>query len=131
MRFGIRRVDKLAGNKAVWNLRSELVCFCNRAFHAFGAVGQHQFRAVGFHQLTAFHRHSFGHHDDNPVAFCCCHGRKTDTGIAGRRFDNDRTGLQLAALFGVFNHGFRNTVLDRTGRIEVFQLREQLCFQIQ
>ena len=127
--LGVGGVYKLAGNEAVGNLLGQLICLGNGTLHALGALGEHQLRAIGLHQLAALHAHGIRHDDDDAVAPCRCHGRKTDAGIAGGRLNNDGAGLQSASCFCVVDHGLGDPVLYGTGGVEVFQLYQNLGLQ--
>ena len=123
VRLRVRRVHKLAGDKAVGNLRRQLVRFGDRPLHALSALGQHQLRAVRLHQLPPLHRHGVGHHDDDAVAPRRGDRRKPDAGVAGGRLNDDRAGLQPPVCLRVVEHRLGDAVLDRAGGIEIFQLR--------
>ena len=45
--LGVRRVDKLAGDEAVRDLRGQLVGLGDGALHALGAFGQDELGAIG------------------------------------------------------------------------------------
>ena len=126
VRGGVRRVDKLPGDKAVRDLLRKFVCLGDRALHALRAFGQHQLRAVCLHQLAALHRHGLGHHNDDAVTARCRHRGKPDAGVAAGRLDDDRVGLQQSLCLGVVDHRLGNAVLDRSGGVEVFQLCQYL-----
>ena len=126
----VGRVHKLAGHKAVGNFLGQLVRLGNGTLHALGTVGQHQLGAVGLHQLAALHAHRLGHNDDDAVAAGGGHGGQTNAGVAGGRLDDDRAGLQLAGGLGIVNHRLGNAVLDRAGGVEIFQLAQNLGFQV-
>ena len=55
---------------------------------------------------------------------------KANAGIAGGRLNNHGTGLQQTLLLGIINHGLGNAILYAAGRVEVFQLSQNLCFQV-
>ncbi len=88
VRLGIRRVDKLPRNKAVFDFFGEFIRLRNRARHALCAVGQYQFRTVRFHQLSAFYAHRFGHGDNDFIPADSRHRAKTDACIARSRLNN-------------------------------------------
>jgi hypothetical protein len=56
------------------------------------------------HRLPPLERLMLGHHEDHPISLDCGNHRQRDTGIAGGRFDQRVTGLDVAALFGFDNH---------------------------
>ena len=125
----VGRVDKLTGDKAVGDLRSQLVGLCDRTLHALRAVREHELRAIGLHDLAALHAHGLRHNDDDAVASGRGDGRQADAGVAGGRLDDDRAGLEDALGLCVIDHGLGDTVLDRTGRVEVLQLSQDLGLQ--
>ena len=121
VRFWIRGVDKLSGDKTVRNFFGKRFCFFNRALHAFCAFGKHQLRTVCLHQLATFDRHGIRHHDDEAVPAGSGDRCQADPGIAGGRFNDGRPRFEYAALFCIVNHGLGDTVFDRSGRVQVFQ----------
>ena len=58
-------------------------------------------------------------------------GGQADAGVAGGRLNDDGAFLQQALRLGVVDHGAGHAVLDRTGGIEVFELGENLCLQVE
>ena len=71
-----------------------------------------------------------GHHDDDAVALGGCHSGQTDASIAGGRLNDHGTFLQQALFLGIIDHLFGDAILDRTGRIEVFQLGNDVGRQL-
>ena len=130
MHSRVRRVHKLPRNKAVRNFRRQLVRLGNRALHALRAFAEHQLRAVGLHQLAALDAHRLRHHNDDAVAACRRDGRQADARVAGGRLDDDAARLERALSFRIVNHALRNTILDRTGGIEILQLGQNMCVQV-
>ena len=49
---------------------------------------------------------------------------KTDAGIAGRAFDHEAAGLEIAALFSFQDHLFAGAILDRLAGIHELGLAE-------
>ena len=78
MGLGVRRVDKLAGDEAVRDLRGQLVGLGDGALHALGAFGQDELGAVGLHELAALDGHGLRHDDDDAVASGGSDGGKAD-----------------------------------------------------
>ena len=118
----VGRVDELTGDKAVGDLRGQLVGLCDRTLHALRAVREHELRAIGLHDLAALHAHGLRHNDDDAVASGRGDGRQADAGVAGGGLDDDGARLEHAALLRVLDHGQRHAVLHGTGRVEVLEL---------
>ena len=131
MNRGVRGVDELSGNKRALDLCGKLIRFGDRALHTLGAIGQHQFGAVCLHQLSALDRHGLGHDDDDAVASCGGDCGKSDTGIAGGRLDNDAAFFEQSFFLGVVDHRLGDTILDRSGGIEVLELCEDGRLKVQ
>ena len=55
---------------------------------------------------------------------------ETNAGVAGGRFNDHGTGLQLAGGLGIVDHLLGNAILDRAGGVEVFQLGQNGGLQI-
>ena len=130
MHSRVRRIDKLSRNKAVGNLRRQLIRLGDCALHALRALAQHQLRAIRLHQLAAFDAHGFRHDDDDAVASRRRNGRQTDARVAGCRFDDDAAFLEQSLRFRVVNHALGNAVLHRTGGVEILQLRQNMRVQV-
>ena len=127
---GIGGVYKLAGDEATRDFLCQFIGLGNGTLHALGTLGEHQLCAVGLHNLAALHTHGLGHHNDDAVAAGGCHGGKANAGIAGGWLNNHSTGLQQPLLLGIINHGLGNAILYAAGRVEIFQLSQNLCFQV-
>ena len=76
-------------------------------------------------QLAALDRGVLRHHADQLVTTLRRHHGERDAGVARRRLQDRRAGLQQAVLLGGLHHVQRGTILDRTGRVAVFELRPQ------
>ena len=126
----VGRVYELAGDEGIRDLLCQLVGLGNGTLHAFGTLAQHQLCTVSLHQLAALHAHGLGHHDDDAVALGGCHSGQTDASIAGGRLNDHGTFLQQALFLGIIDHLFGDAILDRTGRIEVFQLSNDVGRQL-
>ena len=126
----ICRIDKLSRDKAVRDLLRQLIRLGDGTLHSLGAFRQHQLRAICLHQLTALDAHRLRHDDDDAVSARGGDGCQTDTGVARGRLDDDRTRLQQAFFLGIVDHLLGDAVLDRSRRIEVFQLRQNAGIQI-
>ena len=121
------RVYELAGDEAVRGFLCQLVSLCDRAGHALGTFGQNQLRAVSLEHIAALDGHGFRHGQDDVVAAGRRNSRQTDTGVAGGRLDDGRARLECAGSLGLIDHCVCDTVLDRTGRIEILELGENGC----
>ena len=131
MGLGVRRVDKLAGDEAVRDLRGQLVGLGDGALHALGAFGQDELGAVGLHELAALDGHGLRHDDDDAVTAGGGDGGQTDAGIAGGGLNDDGAGLELAGGLGVVDHFLCDAVLNGAGGVEVFELGEDLRLEVQ
>ena len=130
MRCRISRISELARDKAVRRAFSKLLCFSNRALHALRTIGQHQLCAIGLQQVAAFNAHRFRHGQNNFVATRSSYRCQTDTGVAAGGLNNSSPRLQRTLCFCVVNHCLSNSILYAASRIEVFQLAQNLCFQL-
>ena len=126
----IGRVHELAGDEGIGDLLCQLIGLGNGTLHALGTLAQHQLGTVSLHQLAALHAHGLGHHDDDAVTLGGSHGGQTDAGVAGGWLNDDGTFLQQTLCLGVIDHLFGNAVFDRTGRIEIFQLGQNMSGQV-
>ena len=124
-------VIELVGDEAARDLRRQLPGLLDGRGHALAAGGQHQLCAVGAHEHPPLQTHGIGHDDDGPVASRRRHQGKADAGVAGGGLDDGGAGLQDAFFLGVVDHGQTHPVLDGTGGVEVFQLRQQPGLQAQ
>ena len=66
----------------------------------------------------------FGHGQDQPVAFYGGGDGEADAGVAAGRLDDQRAGLQHAALFGILDHRNADPVLHAGAGIAGFHLDE-------
>ena len=130
VRGRVCRVDELTRDKAVRGLLRKLICLRDRAGHTLCALGQNQLRAVGLEHIAALDGHGLGHGEDDAVAAGRRDSRQTDAGVAGGRLDDDRARLEQALCLCVVDHCLCDAVLDTAGRIEVLELRQNLCFEV-
>ena len=128
---GVGRVIELVGDEAVGNRFRQLPGLLDGCGHTLAAGGQHQLGTVGAHEHPALQAHGVGHDDDGPVATSRRHQGKTNAGVAGGGLDDGGAGLQDAPLLSVVDHGQTHPVLDGTGGVEIFQLRQQPGLQTQ
>ena len=128
--LGVGGVHELAGDEGVGNLFCQLVGLGDGTLHALGALAQHQLCAVSLHQLAALDAHGLRHDDDDAVTLGGSYGGQTDAGVAGGGLNDDGTGLEFAGGLGVVDHLLGDTVLDGTGRVEIFQLGQNGGLQV-
>ena len=125
----VGRIFELLRNPRVWRFPGQLFGLGNRAFHAFRAGCQNQFRAQHRQKRAALHRHRFGHRENELVTLCGCDEREGDAGVAAGRLDDHGVFFEDAALFGVFDHGHADAVLDAAERIEKLTFEEDCGVQ--
>ena len=121
VRGRVCRVDELTRDKAVRGLLRKLICLRDRTGHTLCALGQNQLRAVSLEHIAALDGHGLGHGEDDAVAASRRDSRQTDAGVAGGRLDDGSARLECAGSLSLVDHGVCDTVLDRAGRIEVFE----------
>jgi hypothetical protein len=95
------------------------------ALHALRALGEHELGAVGREELAPLDRKGLGHREDDPVALGGGHRREGDAGVAARRLDDDRAGLELAGALSVLDHGQSDSILHAREGIEGFELAQE------
>ena len=117
----VGRIGELQWHEAARNGGGQFLRFFDRAFHAFGAFGQHEVCAIAADQFLAFDAHGFRHGNDDAVTACGTDSSQCNAGVAGGRFDDGGTGDQFAVGFSGIDHGFGNTVFGAPCRIEVLQ----------
>ena len=66
-----------------------------------------------------------GHDDGHAVALPAADHRKRDAGVAGRRLEDDRAGVQATVRLEVLDERARDAVLDRARRVGGLELGEQ------
>ena len=110
-------IVELLRHPAVRRLRNELIGSFDRAFHAFGTVGELKLRTVGKHQPAPLDAHAVGHDEDQLVALDGRHHRKADAGVARGWLNNRAARLQLARALRILDHGECDAVLDRAAGI--------------
>lgn len=98
----------------------------NCTLHTLGTGREHELGTVGAHELAALDRHGVGHNDDDAVTSRGGDGSKANAGVATRGLDDDRVGIEQAVCLGLLDHGLRDAVLDRPGRLEVLHLADEL-----
>jgi hypothetical protein len=101
--FGVRGILELLRQEVAVLLR-EILSLLDHAGAALGGGRQDHLRAEALHQLAPFDAEAVRHHRDERVALGRAHHRERDAGVAGRRLDHGRAGLQGAAPLGVFDH---------------------------
>ena len=126
----VSRIGKLAGDKAVRSAFCQLLSFGNRTFHTLSTVSQYQLCAISLQQIAAFNAHGFRHSQNNFVTAGSSYGCQTDTGVAAGGFNNSSPRLKNTLSLCIINHCFGNSIFDAAGGIEIFQLAQNLCFQL-
>ena len=123
MRLRVGWVDELAKDDGALDLLVELLRLGDGALHSLCAFGQYDLRTVGLQQVAAFHTHGVRQGQDRLVTLSGSYGSQPDARVAGGRLDDGGAWFQEPLLLRVLDHGEGYTVLDGTGRVEVFQLR--------
>ena len=121
VRGRVCRVDELTRDKAVRGLLRKLICLRDRAGHTLCALGQNQLRAVSLEHIAALDGHGLGHGEDDAVAAAAATAARPMPVLpeVGSMMVAPR--LECAGSLSLVNHGVCDTVLDRAGRIEVFE----------
>jgi hypothetical protein len=83
---------------------------------------EHHLRAEETHQLASFDAEVLGHHDHERIALARAHHRQADAGVSAGRLDHRLAGLERAAALGGLDDAEREPVLDRSERVEGFDL---------
>ena len=118
----IRGIDELPGNEAAFDLGREFVRFFDSAGHTLRAIGQHDLGPICLDEITSLDAHRFWHGQNELVTTSCRNRSQSDSRISRGWLDNGRSRLQDAYCFGIIDHRFRNTVLDRARWIEILEL---------
>ena len=122
-------VHKLSGDEAAGNLRSQLLCLRDGTLHALCTFGEDNLCAVCLQNVASLNAHGLGHRKNDAVTLGCCDGCKTDTGVAGRRLDDDAALMQLSLRLGILNHRLRDTILHASCGIEVLKFHQERSLQ--
>ena len=117
MRANVCGVVKLLRHPRARRGGHQFVGPLNRTLHTLFPRRQVEGRAVRRHDPASLDRHRFGHHQHQLVAPDRRHDGQPDAGISRRRFDDHTVLRQQATLFGVFDHGQRDTILDTAAGI--------------
>ncbi len=121
MRIGVRLVFELAAQEPAM-----LFCQLDRLGEHAAAFqccrGQHDLGAEETHHLAPLDAEVLGHRHHERVALRRADHGEADAGVAARRLDDRLARLQRARLFGIFDDAQRQAVLDRTHRVEGFDL---------
>jgi hypothetical protein len=83
-----------------------------------------EFSAEQAQHVLLFLALRFRNHDDGAIAARGGDQRKADAGVAGGAFDNEATGLEIAALLRLKDHLLAGAVLHRLARIHELGLAE-------
>ena len=123
------RVVELSENNRARNGSLQLVCLGNGTLHSLCALRKNKLCPVCLEKGAALNAHGIRKRKNCTIASCCCNESNADAGVAACGLNDRCTGLQLAALFCVIDHSCCDSVLDRARRIEILQLRDQLCIR--
>ena len=121
----VGRVGELRRDERIGIFVRKLLRLCDCALHAVCARREHELGTIGAHELAALDRHGVGHHNDNAVASRGGDGSKANAGVATRWLDDDRVGIEQTVCLGLVDHGLRDAVLNRAGRLEVLDLADE------
>ena len=107
---------------------------CPGQFFGFGhharaflrARRQHDAGTEKAHQLAPLDAEILGHGYHQRVALARTHHRQADAGVAAGSFDDGLPRFEIAATFGVFDDPQRQSVLDRTHRVEGFHFNKEI-----
>ncbi len=129
MRQRIGRIAKLINVKSAWNFtgqarRHVLIIF--RMTARYVGARQPNFGTKRAHVRDFLLRHLVRYNENTAITFGRGDQRQPQPGIAGSRLDNRAAGYELAIPLGRFNHGERDPIFDRTGRILIFQLQKKV-----
>ena len=97
--------------------------------HANGALGggsYNDLRSKEPHQLAPLDAEWLRHGDHKRIALGCANHGKANSRISACRLDDGLARLELSRLFGRLDHPESQSVLDRTKRIEGFNLHEKV-----
>ncbi len=106
---------------------NQLLGAIDGAAHALFRRRELEFRPQQDQHLAALDRHRFRHDQDQLVALGCGDERQGDAGIARGRFDDRTARLQQPPGFEGFDHRYADAVLDRSHRVEEFELGQHRC----
>ena len=98
---------------------------CPRYFHNAPDIG-----AIGFHDLDPLRCTSRLHVNDQRVLFRCTKSCQGDSCVTAGGLDHSLSRLQLTGRLCCLQHFQRRSVLYAARWIEIFQLTEDLCFQL-
>ena len=125
VRVGVRRVGVLERHVDVGVGVGQL------ARQRDGAVGAELARrpddlgAVHAQRVGALGRRRLRHHGAQRVAADAADHGQGDAGVAARRLQHHLARLELPVGLGRLDHGARDAILDRAGRVHHLELREQ------
>lgn len=95
--------------------------------HSLGGGGEDEVRPEGLEEDAAFHRHGFGHGKDELVSLGGGHHGKADAGVAAGRLDEGGLARSdVAALFGLGDHGKSDPIFDGVGGVGALELGHNL-----
>src|SRR5712692_1867250 len=120
--LGVRGVLELLGHEVVGVLAQELLRRVDGARHALDRGRDVELRAEAREEALALDAHVVGHRQDEPVALHRGRHREPDAGVAARRLDDRRAGLEQAARLRVLEHRQRDPVLHAAARVDRLEL---------
>ena len=127
MHLRVGRVIKLSKDDCTRDRLLQFFCLCDGTFHTLRTVCQHKLCTICLQKLSAFYTHGLRQCQDCTIALCGCNGRNSDTCISGCRLDDCCPRLQLSLFLSILDHCKCNTILYRTGWVQVLQLYIQIC----
>src|SRR5277367_5405043 len=125
MIIGIGFILKLPSHEPVMRL-SELDGLSDHSHRALGSGSHNNLRSEEPHELTPLNAKWLCHGDHKRISLGCANHRKTNSRISACRLNDRLTRLELSGLFGRFDYSESQSVLDRTKRVECFNLHEKV-----
>jgi len=106
---GVRGVLELLEDHRAGRRVAKFARLGDRALHAGRAGRQDDFRTVCGRELAALDRHRLGHGEDEVISLHRAHEREAHAGVAARRLDDRRAGLERAVLLRRLDHREKRT----------------------
>ena len=125
----IGRIVELLRNEAAWRSSLQLLGLADGSLHALSTRRKHHLGTQCLQQVATFYAHSIGHGEDELITLHGRHESQAYTRISTGRLDDSGPWLQQATCLCILDHGQCHTIFHTTGRIEILQLRDELCFQ--
>src|SRR6185369_3953408 len=86
--------------------------------------------AISYRHFLALFAHALGHYNDARISFDRGDERTSDAGVAGRAFEYCHSRFEIASLLGALDHIQVDSVLERSGRAEVFEFDKNLSINV-